>query len=83
VTESREAALLYAAQRILVQKGFQVQVVTDSSEEEPDATNFVMVDTRTAMVYVRPVLHATEIVVTDGPKPKKKKAHHFGIPILD
>lgn len=84
VTESREAALLYAAQRILVQKGFQVQVVTDSSEEEPDATNFVMVDTRTAMVYVRPVLHATEIVVTDGPKPKaKRKSHHFGIPILD
>jgi hypothetical protein len=84
IAESREAAFLYAAQRILVQKGFQVQVVTDSTEDEPDATNFVIADTRTAIVYVRPVLHAVEIIVTDGPKPKKKKkAHHFGIPILD
>jgi hypothetical protein len=84
VAESREAAFLYAAQRILAQKGFQVQVVTDSAEDEPDATNFAMVDARTAMVYVRPVLHATEIIVTDGPKPKvKRKSHHFGIPILE
>jgi hypothetical protein len=82
--ENRESAFLYMAQRILVQKGFEVEVATDSTEGEPDTTNKVFVDTRTGMVFVRPVIHATEIRVTDGPKPKPKtKAHHFGIPILD
>lgn len=82
--ESKESAFLYMAQRILVQKGFEVEVATDSAEGEPDTTNKVFVNTRTGMVFVRPVIHVTEIRVTDGPKPKlKSKPHHFGIPLLD
>jgi hypothetical protein len=78
--ENSHAAFLYAAQKLLVQHGYKVQVVTDSAEGEPDTTDFAVMADVGGMVYVRPVLHATSIVITDGPKPKKKqKPQDFGL----
>jgi Holliday junction resolvasome RuvABC endonuclease subunit len=83
IAESRAAAFLYAAQRTLAQHGYQTEVVTDSAEGEPDATNYVLIHKITNMVYVRPVLHATLVHIVDGPNPKTKKPKDFGIPIIE
>jgi len=77
--ESREAAFLYMAQKLLMTNHYKVQVVTDSAEDEPDATGFVTINPRDKFVYVKPVLHATALIASDGPpKPKPSKKNGWG-----
>jgi hypothetical protein len=64
ITESKEASLLYLAQKIVVgdhKKGLIVH--TDSTEPETDLTAQVLVDSALDLVLVRPVIHATRFEI--------------------
>jgi hypothetical protein len=64
IAESKEASLLYFAQKIVVgehKKGLIVH--TDSVEPETDITAQVLVDTALDLVLVRPVIHATRFEI--------------------
>ena len=64
LTESKEASLLYLAQKIVVdyhKKGLIVH--TDSIEPETDLTAQVLIDEALNLVLVRPVLHATRMEI--------------------
>lgn len=64
LAETKEASLLYLAQKIIVgyyNKGLIVH--TDSVEPETDLTNQVLVDTALDLVLVRPVIHATRMEI--------------------
>jgi hypothetical protein len=64
IAESKEASLLYFAQKIVVgehKKGLIVH--TDSVEPETDLTAQVLVDTALDLVLVRPVIHATRFEI--------------------
>jgi hypothetical protein len=64
LSETKEASLLYLAQKIIVgyyNKGLIVH--TDSVEPETDLTNQVLVDKALDLVLVRPVIHATRMEI--------------------
>jgi len=64
ITESKEASLLYFAQKIVVgehKKGLIVH--TDSVEPETDITAQVLVDSALDLVLVRPIIHATRFEI--------------------
>ena len=64
IIESKEASLLYFAQKIVVgehKKGLIVH--TDSVEPETDLTDQVLVDTALDLVLVRPMIHATRFEI--------------------
>ncbi len=64
IAESKEASLLYFAQKIVVgehKKGLIVH--TDSVEPETDLTAQVLVDSALDLVLVRPVIHATRFEI--------------------
>ena len=64
IAETKEASLLYFAQKIVVgehKKGLIVH--TDSVEPETDLTAQVLVDTALDLVLVRPVIHATRFEI--------------------
>jgi hypothetical protein len=64
ITESKEASLLYFAQKIVVGEHKKSLLVhTDSVEFETDTTAEVLVDTALDLVLVRPVIHATRFEI--------------------
>ena len=64
ITESKEASLLYFAQKIVVGEHKKSLIVhTDSDDLETDTTAQVLVDTALDLVLVRPVIHATRFEI--------------------
>lgn len=64
ISESKEASLIYLAQKLIVgtyKKGLIVH--TDSKEPEFDLTAPVLVDEALDLVLVRPVIHATKLEI--------------------
>lgn len=61
ITESQSAAFLYVAQKLVIESGYSLIVHTDSKEPEPDLTNEVLIDKKSNLTLVRPVIHCTEL----------------------
>lgn len=64
ISESREASLLYLAQKLIVGTFKKELIVhTNSIEPETDLTAPVLVDEALDLVLVRPVIHATKLEI--------------------
>ena len=64
ISESKEASLLYLAQKLIVGTYKKELIVhTDSQEPETDLTAPVLIDEALDLVLVRPVIHATKLEI--------------------
>lgn len=66
ITESQSAALLYVAQKLIKESGFDLIVHTDSTDPEPDISGKVMIDDKMNITLVRPVIHSYKLEILNN-----------------